>query len=134
MPQGLSPATFDRMSATVRRTAAEMGLGDDIYVMGSRAGGTATATSDIDIAIRVSPAQFDMLIERALARARGSALNTRAMAIERGRIHTGEAGLRGLRDQIEVQTGFRAQVSVIRAGSMFDNGPQTPLAFTFKRK
>ena len=134
VPQGLSPATFDRMSATVRRTAAEMGLGDDIYVMGSRAGGTATATSDIDIAIRVSPAQFDMLIERAFARARGSALNTRATAIERGRIHTGEAGLRGLRDQIEAQTGFRAQVSVIRAGSMFDNGPQTPLAFTFKRK
>ena len=118
VPQGLSPATFDRMSATVRRTAAEMGLGDDIYVMGSRAGGTATATSDIDIAIRVSPAQFDMLIERAFARARGSALNTRAMAIERRRIHTGEAGLRGLRRQIEIETGFDVQISVIRAGGI----------------
>ena len=48
------------------------------------------------------------------------------MAIERGRIDASEAGPRGLRDQIEVRTGFRAQVSVIRAGSMFDNRSQTP--------
>ena len=62
-------------------------------------------------------------------------MNTRAMAIERSRIHTGEAGLRGLRRQIEIETGFDVQISVIRAGGIFDNDPQTPLAFSFgKRK
>ena len=48
------------------------------------------------------------------------------MAIERGRIDASEAGPRGLRDQIEAQTGFRYQASAIHAGGMFGNRSQTP--------
>ena len=56
------------------------------------------------------------------------------MAIERSRINTSEAGPRGLRDQIEAQTGFGYQASAIHAGSMFGNGSQTPLAFVFEKE
>lgn len=56
------------------------------------------------------------------------------MAIERGRIDASEAGPRGLRDQIEAQTGFGYQASAIHAGSMFGNGSQTPLAFVFEKE
>lgn len=56
------------------------------------------------------------------------------MAIERGRIDASEAGPRGLRDQIEAQTGFGYQASAIHAGSMFGNRSQTPLAFVFEKE
>ena len=56
------------------------------------------------------------------------------MAIERGWIDASEAGPRGLRDQIEAQTGFGYQASAIHAGSMFGNRSQTPLAFVFKKE
>lgn len=41
-------------------------IGDDVFVQGSRAGGTAKATSDIDIGVRVSQQQFDDLIKKVL--------------------------------------------------------------------
>ena len=56
------------------------------------------------------------------------------MAIERGRIDASEAGPRGLRGQIEAQTGFRYQASAIHAGGMFGNGSQTSLAFVFEKE
>src|SRR5690606_719375 len=59
IPQGLSRAEFEELSQVVRAKASELGLGDDVFVQGSRAGGTAKATSDIDLAIRVSPEKFD---------------------------------------------------------------------------
>ncbi|MEH2929270.1 nucleotidyltransferase domain-containing protein [Candidatus Ventrimonas sp. KK005] len=34
-------------------------ISDDIVVQGSRANGTAKPTSDIDIAVRVTPEKFD---------------------------------------------------------------------------
>ncbi|WP_444932380.1 nucleotidyltransferase family protein [Microbulbifer sp. SSSA002] len=42
-----------------RARANELGLGDDLFIQGSRAKGTARPDSDIDIAIRISPEQFD---------------------------------------------------------------------------
>ena len=59
IPQGLSRIQFEELSKVVRTKANDLGLGDDIFVQGSRAGGTAKTTSDIDLAIRVSPEKFD---------------------------------------------------------------------------
>jgi RHS repeat-associated protein len=60
IPQGLSGRQFSQLSATVRQGAGH--LGDDIAVHGSRASGSAKATSDLDLAIRVSPEKFDELV------------------------------------------------------------------------
>jgi hypothetical protein len=56
VPQGVSDEQFARLSHGVREIAG--GYGSDIAVHGSRAAGTATAVSDIDIAIRVTPEEF----------------------------------------------------------------------------
>lgn len=48
-------------------------------------------------------------------------------AIEDGRIFTGEAKLREVRDDIQVYTGMQTQISIIRTGGAFDNGSQIPI-------
>ncbi|WP_227271266.1 nucleotidyltransferase domain-containing protein [Roseobacter weihaiensis] len=114
MPQGLSPEQFRNLSERVRARANELGLGDDILVQGSRAGGTARAGSDIDVAIRVSPDRFSQIIydpnivpKRILNPSPGSAAErTPNMTIQQGRIHRGEAGLRNLARELEVELGM----------------------------
>lgn len=44
-------------------------------------------------------------------------------AEERGRIFAGEAGLRGLRRQLERELGFEVDLSIIQRGGLFDDGP-----------
>lgn len=61
IPQGLSAEQFIDLSATVRQKAGH--IGDDIVVHGSRASGTARATSDIDIAIRIPGDKFDAFVK-----------------------------------------------------------------------
>jgi hypothetical protein len=46
IPQGLSRTQFNDLSQAVRAKAKDLGLGDDIFVQGSRAGGTAKSTSE----------------------------------------------------------------------------------------
>ncbi|WEK02284.1 MAG: LysM peptidoglycan-binding domain-containing protein [Candidatus Sphingomonas phytovorans] len=136
IPQGVGPRTFDVISGKVRAAVGDLGLGDDIFVMGSRSGGTAKAASDFDFGVRVSPNKFDELIAESFGNPKaGSALSrTRDIAIRDGRIQTGEAGLRPVRTTISRTLNVpqnKVQISVIRAGGVFDNGPQTPLAFKF---
>lgn len=128
--------TFDVVSGQVRGAAGKLGLGDDIFVMGSRSCGTARAGSDFDFGIRVSGDRFDELIGSSFGNPRaGNALSrTRDVAIRDGRIQTGEAGLRTVRRDIARTLGIsenQVQISVIRSGGVFDNGPQTPLSFGF---
>jgi RHS repeat-associated protein len=135
IPQGLRPSTFDRVSANVRAAIDRMGLGDDVFVMGSRAGGTAKVGSDLDIGIRMAPEQFDQMIAKSFAGAKNARAATMDVAIRDGRIQAGEAGLRSLGKSVASEVGLppgKVQISVIRAGGVFDNGPQTPLAYTFK--
>ena len=135
IPQGITPQQFDNISRAVRRVMDERGLGDDAFVMGSRAAGTAKPSSDIDIGIRVSPEKFNEEIERAFKNARNDRADTRDVSIADGRIQTGEAKLRMLRQEIADILGFDkkdVQISIIKKGGKFDNGAQTPMSFNFE--
>jgi len=131
IPQGLSKGQFDKLSQSVVSKAKELGLGDDVFVQGSRANGTAKATSDIDIAIRVPPEKFDDFLNNQSKLGNvnpGSAkARTRDHAIETGKIQAGEAGLSPLRKQLEKELGMEVDLSVIKAGGKFDNGSQLPM-------
>jgi hypothetical protein len=48
-------------------------------------------------------------------------------AIETGKIQSGEAGLRSLRKQLEKLLGLDVDISIIRSGGPFDNGPMIPI-------
>ena len=135
IPQGITPQQFDNISRAVRRVMDERGLGDDAFVMGSRAAGTAKPSSDIDIGIRVSPEKFNEEIERTFKNARNDRADTRDVSIADGRIQTGEAKLRMLRQEIADILGFDkkdVQISIIKKGGKFDNGAQTPMSFNFE--
>lgn len=127
IPQGLSEEQFQAMSATVRNQAGE--ISPDIQVQGSRAAGTARPDSDIDIAIRVPQEQFDQLIDDSFGKPNPGSAKARTMqrAIETGKIQSGEAGLRPLRKTLQGQLGMDVDISIVRIGGPFDNGPMIPL-------
>jgi predicted nucleotidyltransferase len=99
-------------------------------IQGSRASGTARSASDVDVAIRVSPERFDEILQQRFGTPNvGSAkARTLAHAAETGKIQTGELGLRGLRNQLQDVLGRDVQISVVRAGGAFDQGPFVELA------
>ncbi|MFG3295572.1 RHS repeat-associated core domain-containing protein [Streptomyces sp. NPDC048179] len=123
LPQGLTAEMFDEVGRTVRAGAGH--LGDNIVVQGSRAAGTARADSDLDLAIRVSPQQFDELITRRFKTPNPGSAKERTMlwAIQTGKIQAGEAGVSGVRRTLEAQLGMDVDLSVIRQGGPFDNPP-----------
>lgn len=97
----------------------------DIGVQGSRADGTHRPDSDIDFGLRVDESRFQEIIEqrRASLTPGSDRWHTLQVAEERGRIFAGEAGLRGLRRQLERELGFEVDLSIIQRGGLFDNGP-----------
>ena len=101
IPQGLTSEQFSNASKLIRQKVGD--ISDDIVVQGSRAGVTAKATSDIDFAIRVSPEQFDDLVKQKFGTPNVGSAKERTMlnAIKTGKIQSGEAGLRGLRKQLQ---------------------------------
>ena len=136
IPQGITPQQFDNISRAVRRVMDERGLGDDAFVMGSRAAGTAKPSSDIDIGIRVSPDKFNEEIERAFKNSQNARARTKDVSIRDGRIHSGEAGFDDLKTEISKLLGVtrdKVQISIIKKGGKFDNGAQTPLSFDFHK-
>lgn len=137
-PQGLTDRQFDSVARTVRETAQQRGLGSDIVVQGSRAGRTASPTSDIDLGIRVSPERFQSFIDDPLQSKLASVEDpnsakgrTRDIAIERGRIHAGEARLSSTAKTIgqdilhstQLDARKRVDLSVVRRGGPFDSSP-----------
>jgi hypothetical protein len=126
-PQGLTEEQFADLSAKVRAATAH--LGTDVQVQGSRVTGTARPASDLDLAIRVSPERFEqILVERFGAPRPGSAKDrTMQHARKTGKIQAGEAGLRPLRKALEADLGIEVDLSVIRQGGPFDQGPYLPL-------
>ena len=122
----------------MREEAGRTGdFGNDIFVHGSRGRGDAAAGADLDIGIRVSAATFDQLIQARLARVRPGSdrWETLQEAVRQGRLHSGEAGIPGIRKEIqrlineEMNLGFAkgVQVTVIRQAGPFDQGPFIPL-------
>jgi len=127
VPQGLTGDQFKELSAQVRAAAAH--LGTRVAVQGSRAAGTASDTSDLDIAILVSPERFQqILVERFGTPNPGSAKEkTMQRARSSGKIQAGEAGLRPLRKVLEAALGIEVDISVIQEGGPFDQGPYLPI-------
>ena len=127
VPQGFTDEAFGDLSASVRRGAGH--LSDDIAVHGSRASGNAQVSADIDIVILVSPEQFEELIRTRFGTPNPGSAKERTMlhAVEAGKIQAGEAGLRDLRKSLEAETGLPVDISIIRIGGAFDQGPYIPL-------
>jgi predicted nucleotidyltransferase len=123
IPQGITSEQFRNVSKLIRQNVGN--ISDDIVVQGSRAGGTAKATSDIDFAIRVSTEQFDTIIKQKFGNPSVGSAKERTMlnAIKTGKIQSGEAGLRGLRNQLQEILGMEVDISIIKSGGPFDNGP-----------
>lgn len=141
-PQGMTEEQFeqvsDRLRELLRQEASRTGdFGDDIFVHGSRARGTAAVDADLDIGIRVSVERIEQLVQSRLARvtAGGNRWRTLQRALQRGRPHQGEAGISGISREIqrvindEMCLGFTngVQVSVICKAGPFDQGPFIPL-------
>lgn len=127
VPQGLTGAQFEQLSARVREGAGH--YGSDIRVHGSRAAGTARPDSDIDIAIRVSPERFDQIIREQFGTLNPGSAAERTMqhAIKTGKIQSGETGLKPLRLALEAEFKTKVDISVIREDGPFDQGPWIPI-------
>ena len=141
-PQGMTKEQFQQVSERLRerlkQEAVRTGdLGNDIFVHGSRGRGTAASDADLDIGIRVSDDRFEQLVQGRLASVKegGDKWKTLQRALERGRLHQGEAGISGVSREIqrlineEMGLGFTkgVQVTVIREAGPFDEGPFIPL-------
>ena len=124
VPQGLSCKQFDEAGRIIRQGRAGE-ISDDIVVQGSRANGTAKPGSDMDVAVRVSDEEFDRLIKERFGTPNPGSAKERTMqhAIETGKIQAGEAGLRPTGKALKEAIGRDVDISVIRKGGPFDNGP-----------
>ena len=143
-PQGMTEEQFQQASARLReRLRQEVertgDLGDDLFVHGSRGRGTASPDADLDIGIQSFRRMFRSMIQDRLARVKpgGDKWETlQQEAIRQGRVHAGEAGISGLRKEIqwlineEMDLGFSKGVQMadlIREAGPFDQGPFIPL-------
>ena len=118
---------FKEFSSIIRKSAGN--YGDDIAVHGSSAKGIARVDSDIDIAIRVYEKKFGSILRNVFGTPnKGSALErTMLHAQKMGKIQRGEIGLSKLGKQLESQFGYKVDISVIRKGGAFDQGPYIQL-------
>jgi predicted nucleotidyltransferase len=126
-PQGLTEAQLVGAANLIYSETSY--IGGEVLVQGSRAAGTATTTSDIDFAIRVSPDQFNALVEASFGSPNPGSAKFRTMqhAIVTGKIQAGEAGLRSTRRRLEAMLGIEVDLTVIRHSGPFDNPPYIPV-------
>ncbi|MEZ0371715.1 MAG: hypothetical protein ACAI44_21665 [Candidatus Sericytochromatia bacterium] len=138
VPQGLTLSKYKQMSALLRqdlvRINQKFGLNlnlSDVKLMthGSRAARTASATSDIDVAIRVSPEEFERAVRKLFNNPNPGSAKERTMlhAIRTGKIQRGEIDMRNLGKELASKLGFDVDISIIRIGGPFDRGPYLPL-------
>jgi hypothetical protein len=129
VPQGMTGEQFTQLSEKVRTAAGR--YGNDIRIQGSRAAGAAVpGTSDMDIAIRVSPQRFEEIIRDQFGTPNPGSSREATMlhAIESGKIQRGELRLSSLGRQLSVDTAIeKVDISVIEVGGTFDKGPWIPL-------
>lgn len=107
--------------STIRRD----GISDDIAVHGSHVSGCARPDSDLDIAVRLGPDEFDDFINKRFGHSEPwvSARANHASCVETGKVQAGEAGLHGVRARITQATGMHCDISVICIGGAFHEGP-----------
>lgn len=125
--QGLSSSKFSTLSSKIRLGVSH--ISDNVVIQGSRANSTARTNSDIDIAVKVDANRFDALIKERFGTPNSGSAKERTMlhAIETGKIQAGEAGLSGLRKELEAFLGMKVDISIIKINGSFDNGTQIPL-------
>ena len=89
--------------------------------------GTATINSDIDVAIRVSEEKFNQILQEAFKNVKkgsgSSAEKTMLRALETGKIQRGEVKLSSLGKNLEKKFGTKIDISVVKIGGTFDQGP-----------
>lgn len=128
IPQGFTEAQFGRFSQLVRDKVGKFGT--DVRVQGSRAAGTASATSDIDIAVRVSRDKFDEFVKEAFKNAKPGTAAEKTMlhALKTGKIQRGELRLSGFGKELAKEFGLKdVDLSVILENGAFDQGPYIKL-------
>jgi len=131
IPQGITPKNFTAATILIKNNEIIKEIGGEIFVQGSRAKGTAKLTSDIDFGIRVNANKFDILIKECFGSPTPGTATERTMlhAIKTGKIQYGEIRLRGTRlgkifkEQLLALLGIDIDLSIIKSGSPFDNGP-----------
>lgn len=91
-------------------------ISKDIAVQGGRAAGTASAESDWDIMVRISPEEFNKLIAENFAGVNLGSAAERTMqhAIEVGKLDSGEAALCAVKKDIIKLTGMDVDISIIK--------------------
>ncbi|MFE1518242.1 RHS repeat-associated core domain-containing protein [[Kitasatospora] papulosa] len=125
VPQGISSGKFSEISAMLR----EKGVGDigKLSVQGSRASQHVGPNSDLDIAVLVPPRKFDRMIAESFGtpNAGSSRDKTRIHAIRVGKITAGDVKprLSRVRDTLQETLGMKVDLSVIKIGGEFDDGP-----------
>ncbi|MCZ2340610.1 MAG: nucleotidyltransferase domain-containing protein [Bacteroidales bacterium] len=130
-PQGLTQQQYRDFSNAIRSKAGP--ISDDIAVQGSRAQGIARNISDVDVAIKVSPEEFQQLIQQSFKSPNPGSAAERTMqhAINTGKITAGDSSFKGilrpLRDFVKNMIGLKVDISIIKRGGPFDTGPQIPL-------
>ena len=127
IPQGLTKKQFTELSNLLKSRLNH--ISDDIFIQGSRAGGTAKSSSDIDIGIRVNKDKFDELIKQYFGTPNAGSAKEKTMlhAIETGKIQAGEAKLSGMRKEIQNMLDMDVDISIILDGGKFDNPPYIPI-------
>lgn len=127
---GYTQAQTDEASAVLLRATSERGLGDDIIFHGSRARGVGTRLdSDVDIAIRLDPAEYEAYVRKQLGNPNPGSAKERTLtkALESGKLDGGRAGLRNTRNEVARVLGISPpeslDLSVVCRGSSFDKGP-----------
>ncbi|WP_327110935.1 hypothetical protein OG206_00330 [Streptomyces sp. NBC_01341] len=125
VPQGISSSQFSKISSMLR----ERGVGDigKLSVQGSRASQHVTDGSDLDIAVLVPPRKFDRMIAESFGtpNSGSSRDKTRIHAIRVGKITAGDVKprLSKVRDALQETLGVKVDLSVIKIGGEFDDGP-----------
>ncbi|MEU9957338.1 RHS repeat-associated core domain-containing protein [Streptomyces sp. NPDC050982] len=127
LPEGLTRSQFSAIEAVFRKG---LKIEADVAVQGSRVTGNVVGSSDLDIAVRVTPETFDAMVSQRWGRANPGSANakTRDWAVETGKITAGDSvpRLSRIRREIDEITNFdlsHVDVSVIKMGGKFDNGP-----------
>ncbi|MFF4099165.1 RHS repeat-associated core domain-containing protein [Streptomyces sp. NPDC001903] len=127
VPEGLTKAQFSEVEGVFKSQLKTEG---NVVVQGSRVTGNITGGSDIDFAVRVTPETFDRLIAARWKNPNPGSQNeaTRDHAIKTGKITAGDARpkLSPIRDQVSKILGDdvdHVDVSIIKIGGAFDNGP-----------
>lgn len=134
VPQGITDRQAAQTADAVIDKARQMGLGDDVVAQGSRVTGTAKPTSDLDLAIRVSPERFDSFLntDSRLAKVNPgtSKAATREWSIDNGILQRGEARLSPTGRALEAHLDMDVDLSVVRRGGAFDQGPSMAMRST----